>query len=269
MVGRPPFPTSSAATPNSGDPFRPLPLLPGGPRHARFRARSCPCPCRSSHAALSSGRSDRAPAGSGRAGLPSPTTRPIPLPTGVASAPISSTSLPDPHPAAASLYPGFLSSALSLPDAALFRSQLLAPGFPHVPLDMPVEAPVRDRPLQLTVYSQPSAITSSLRAPSNDAAALLVTTRAVVTAARQRAQDAARALEQQQAVVDAIERQYAETYHRLASKGVSDGSPTSAQHCTDIFEPAPAPASTLRASLHAQAVALNSIRVFPMSPPPA
>jgi hypothetical protein len=128
---------------------------------------------------------------------------------------------------------------------------------------------VRDRPLQLTVYSQPSAITSSLRAPSNDAAALLVTTRAVVTAARQRAQDAARALEQQQAVVDAIERQYAETYHRLASKGVSDGSPTSAQHCTDIFEPAPAPASTLRASLHAQAVALNSIRVFPMSPPPA
>jgi hypothetical protein len=61
-------------------------------------------------------------------------------------------------------------------------------------------------------------------------------------------------------VVDAIERQYAETYRYLTSKGVSNGSPTSARHSVDTFEPAPAPASTLRASLHAQAAALTSIR---------
>jgi hypothetical protein len=118
---------------------------------------------------------------------------------------------------------------------------------------------VRSVPLPTTVYSQPSAITS-LRAPSDDAAAILAATRAAVTAARQRAQEAARALEQEQAVVDAIERQCAETYRRLAGKGVSDGSPTSARHNADTFEPTPAPASTLRASLHAQAVALTSIR---------
>jgi hypothetical protein len=149
---------------------------------------------------------------------------------------------------------------LSLPDAALLRSQLLAPGFPHVPLDTPGGAPVRSVPLPTTVYSQPSAITSSLRAPSDDAVAILAATRAAVTVARQRAQDAAHALEQEQAVVDAIERQYAETYRRLADKGVSDGSPTSARHSADTFEPTPAPASTLRVSLHAQAMALTSIR---------
>jgi hypothetical protein len=65
---------------------------------------------------------------------------------------------------------------------------------------------------------------------------------------------------QEQAVVDAIERQYAETYRRLAGKGVSDGSSTSARHSADTFEPAPAPASTPRASLHAQAAAHTSIR---------
>jgi hypothetical protein len=54
-------------------------------------------------------------------------------------------------------------------------------------------------------------------------------------------------------VVDIIERQYAETYRRLAGNGVSDGSPTSARHNADTFEPTPAPVSTLRASLHAQA----------------
>jgi hypothetical protein len=57
-----------------------------------------------------------------------------------------------------------------------------------------------------------------------------------------------------------MERQYAETYRRLADKGVSDGSLTSARHCADTFEPASAPTSTLRASLHAQAAALTSIR---------
>jgi hypothetical protein len=149
---------------------------------------------------------------------------------------------------------------LSLPDATLFRSQLLAPGFPHVPLDTPGGAPVRNIPLPTTVYSQPSVITSSLRAPSDDVAAILAATRAAVTAARQRAQDAARALEQEQAVVGAIKRQYAETYRRLADKGVSDGSPTSAHHSADTFEPTPAPASTLRASLHAQVAALTSNR---------
>jgi hypothetical protein len=41
---------------------------------------------------------------------------------------------------------------------------------------------------------------------------------------------------------------------------VSDGSPTSARHNADTFEPALAPTSTLRASLHAQAAALTSIR---------
>jgi hypothetical protein len=109
---------------------------------------------------------------------------------------------------ATALYPGFPSSTLSLPDAALFCSQLLAPGFPHVRLDMSVAPPppVHDRPPPLTIYSQPSAITSSLCASSDDIVALLVTTRVAVTAARQRAQDAARALEQEQAVVDAIER---------------------------------------------------------------
>jgi hypothetical protein len=150
---------------------------------------------------------------------------------------------------------------LSLPDAALLRSQLLAPGFPHVPLDTPGRAPVHSVPLPTTVYSQPSAITSSLRAPSDDAAAILAATRAAVMAARQRAQDAARALQQEQAVVDAIESRYAETYRRLAGKGVSDGSHTSARHSADTFEPTPAPTSTLRASLHAQAAALTSIRL--------
>jgi hypothetical protein len=145
--------------------------------------------------------------------------------------------------------------AFYLPDAALLRSQLLAPGFPHVPTIG--GAPVRGCPLPTTVYSQSSAIISYLRTPSDDAA-ILAATRAAVTAARQRAQDAARALEQEQAVVDAIERQYTETYRRLAGKGVSDGSPTSARHSADTFEPAPA--STLRASLHAQAAALTSIR---------
>jgi hypothetical protein len=114
---------------------------------------------------------------------------------------------------------------------------------------------VHDCPPPVTVYSQPSAVTSSLRAPPDDAA-----TWAAVAAARQRADDAPRALEQEQAVVDAIERQYAETYRCLAGKGVSDGSPTSARHCANTFESAPALASTLHASLHAQATALTSIR---------
>jgi hypothetical protein len=155
---------------------------------------------------------------------------------------------------------GFPSIAFSLPDAALLRSQLLAPGFPHVPLGTMVGAPVRDCTSPMTAYSQPSAITSSLCAPSDDAAAILAATRAAVTTARQRAQDAARALEQEQAVVDAIERHYTKTCRRLAGKGVSDGSPTSAHHCVDTFKSAPAPASTLRASLHAQAAAFTSIR---------
>jgi hypothetical protein len=119
---------------------------------------------------------------------------------------------------------------------------------------------MRDRPPLLTVYSQPSTITSSLRAPLDDAAALLVATRATVMVARQRAQDAARALEQEKAVVDAIERQYADTYRRLASKGILDGSPTSARRYVDTFEPTPTPASTLRAYIHTQAAALTSIR---------
>jgi hypothetical protein len=118
---------------------------------------------------------------------------------------------------------------------------------------MTIGAHVRDCPPLMTVYSQPSAITSSLCAPSDDTAAILAATRTAVTAARQRAQDAARALEQEQAVVDAIERQYVETYRRLAGNGVSYGSPSSARHSADTFEPAPAPASTL----HAQAAALT------------
>jgi hypothetical protein len=124
---------------------------------------------------------------------------------------------------------------------------------------MPVGAHVRDCPPPMTVYNKPSAITSSLCAPSDDAASILAATQAAVTTARQRAQDAAHALEQEQTVVDANERQYAETYHRLSGKGVSDGYPTFARHCADTFEPTPAPASTLRASLHAQAAALTSI----------
>jgi hypothetical protein len=56
----------------------------------------------------------------------------------------------------------------------------------RLPLDTTVGAPVRDRPPSVTVYSQPSAVTS-LRAPSDDAAAILAATRAVVATARQRA----------------------------------------------------------------------------------
>jgi hypothetical protein len=67
----------------------------------------------------------------------------------------------------------------------------------------------------------------------------------------QKAQDVARALEQEQVVVDAIKRQYTETYRHLAVKGVSNGSPTFARHSADTFKPAPTLASTLRASLHA------------------
>jgi hypothetical protein len=62
---------------------------------------------------------------------------------------------------------------------------------------MTVGVPVRDYPPPLTVYSQPSAITSSLCAPSDDIATILAATWAAVTVARQRAQDAARALEQE------------------------------------------------------------------------
>jgi hypothetical protein len=177
----------------------------------------------------SSDRSGRTLAGSGRAGL-SP-----------ASAPPSSTSLPTPTPAATALHPGFPSSAISLPDVALLHPQLQESGFSHVPLYMPVGAPVHDHPPPLTVYSQSSAITSSLHTPSDDVVALLVTTRATVTAARQCAQDAARALEHQQAVVDAIERQYVETYRRLVGKGISDGSPTSARHYAKTTPSSPRP----------------------------
>ena len=80
----------------------------------------------------------------------------VPNPDGSRPAPAVSL------PAATVLSPGFPSSALSLPDAALLRSQLLAPGFPHFSLNMPVGAHVRDCPPPMTVYSQPSAITSSL-----------------------------------------------------------------------------------------------------------
>jgi hypothetical protein len=66
--------------------------------------------------------------------------------------------------------------ALSLPDAALLHSQLLVPGFPHVPLDTTGGAPVRGCSVPTTVYNQLSAITSSLRAPSDDATALLAAT---------------------------------------------------------------------------------------------
>jgi hypothetical protein len=45
-----------------------------------------------------------------------------------------------------------------------------------------------------------------MHAPSDDAATILVAIRVTVTVARQRPLDTARALEQEQAVVDAIER---------------------------------------------------------------
>jgi hypothetical protein len=56
---------------------------------------------------------------------------------------------------------------------------------------------MHDCPPLMTIYNQPSAITSSLCAPSDDAATILVTTRAAVMMACQWAQDAARALEQE------------------------------------------------------------------------
>jgi hypothetical protein len=85
------------------------------------------------------------------------------------------------------------------PGGSLLDAMLLAPGFPHGSLDMTppmtVGAHMRDCPPPTTVYSQSSALTFSLRAPWDDAAAILTVTRATVAVARQRAQDAARALE--------------------------------------------------------------------------
>jgi hypothetical protein len=52
---------------------------------------------------------------------------------------------------------------------------------------MTVGAHMRDCPPPTTVYSQPSALISSLRAPSDDAAGILTATWDAVTAARQRA----------------------------------------------------------------------------------
>ena len=56
-------------------------------------------------------------------------------------------------------------------------------------------------------------------------------------ATRQWAQDVARALEKEQAIVDAIERQYAETYRRLTGKSVLDRSPTFARHSATYSSP--------------------------------
>jgi hypothetical protein len=257
------LPLAAAAPPSLAAPpvtFSPAPGVPPGPA-------APPVTLYSAAGALPSTAASLAALPSVASALPTvaPLCAPSPLPARRRGTP-SSSPLRCPHYRATSARadpsPDGSRSApvLSLPDAALLHSQLLVPGFPHVPLDTTGGAPVRGCSVPTTVYSQLSAITSSLRAPSDDAAALLAATRAAVTAARQRAQDAARALEQEQAVVDAIERQYAETYHRLADKGVSDGSPTSTRHNADTFEPTPAPASTLRASLHAQAAALTSIR---------
>jgi type II secretory pathway pseudopilin PulG len=104
--------------------------------------------------------------------------------------------------------------------------------------------------ISTTVYSQSSALTSTLCAPSpsNDVAAILAATRATVAAARQRAQDTTRAIEQEQAVVNAIERQYTETYHCLAGKGVSDGSPrplVTAPTLSSLRQPQPRPSAPL------------------------
>jgi hypothetical protein len=283
MAGRPPPLPSSA-----GEPFPPLPLsyraaLAAPPPSVcaspavgtqsgliLMAADAPPLPVPPPSPAGSSLAGARPAAGSSRSFACAPSGRVQP-PTGLGR-PLASPRRHGPPPggqaSAAAGSPGFLSSALSLPDVmpdvVLLRSQLLASGFPHGPLDMTppmtVGAHMRDCPPPTTVYSQPFTLTSSLRAPSDDVAAILAATRAAVTAARQQAQDAVRALEQEQAVFDTIERQYAETYHCLAGKGVSDGNPTFARHSVDAFEPAPAPASTLRASLHAHATALTSIR---------
>eukprot|EP00267_Zea_mays_P045755 XP_020398082.1 uncharacterized protein LOC109941478 [Zea mays] len=277
MAGRPPPP------PFSGDPFPPLPLpLPLSYRAALAAPLAGLSPAAGAPPGFAAPAAVLSPAVGAPAGLAAPAAAPFPAVPGSAH-PFTAAGTPPGHAfvltatlpptveppppmptqtATLAAAPGHDGSppapALSLPDAALLRSQLLAPGFPHVTTTG--RGPVRGYPLPTTVYSQSSATISSLRTPSEDAAAILAATRAAVTAARQRAQDAARALEQEQAVVDTIERQYAETYHRLAGKGVPDGSPTSARHSADTFEPAPAPASTLRASLHAQAAALTNIR---------
>jgi hypothetical protein len=202
--------------------------------------------------------------GSGPAGAqpasatPLPPGLPAPDPAAPPPAPPAPPALPSPAPLpgpAGSGFAGACPASISL----LRASQTTVLGHDDALL-LPLVFP--GGTIGTAVYSQPSAITSTMCAPSpsDDAATILAATRAAVAAARQRAQDAARALEQEQAVVDAIERQYAETYRRLASKGVSDGSPMSARHSADTFEPAPVPALTLRASLHAQAAALTSIR---------
>jgi hypothetical protein len=114
------------------------------------------------------------------------------------------------------------------PDVSLPDATLLPPGFLGGLLGVTP---------QTIVYIQSSTLTSTLRAPSDDAAAILAATQAAVVATRQRAQDVTRALEKEQAVVDAIERQYAETYCRLAGKSVLDGSPTFARHSATYSSP--------------------------------
>jgi hypothetical protein len=108
------------------------------------------------------------PAGSGLAGA-RPASATLPLPTSQAAVsdpdgaqPAPGGSLPDPMP--------------------------LAPGFSHGSLNMTppmtVGAHMHDCPLPTTVYSQSSALTFSLRAPSDDVVAIFTATRATVAAAR-------------------------------------------------------------------------------------
>lgn len=170
MVGRP---QPSPSSPADGKPFPPLPLsyraalatpLAVAPGHTRAYVVAVPPPTDPhvpsagtddrqqqfplSRSCSNPGRLDPSataltpPLPSSPAPLADPAfphTRPPtpfhPLSAGAALAPHGSA------PAIAVLSPGFPSSALSMPDAALLRSQLLAPGFPHVLPDMTVGAP--------------------------------------------------------------------------------------------------------------------------------
>jgi hypothetical protein len=110
MADRPSFPTSSAATPYSGDSFPPLPLSYQAALDAPGSARA-PAPTSVLVAAVappSPLAAPTAPQGDPAEPASPHPTRPIPLTTGVASAPTSSNSLLAPALAAAALYPASL-----------------------------------------------------------------------------------------------------------------------------------------------------------------
>jgi hypothetical protein len=94
---------------------------------------------------------------------------------------------PAPPPTSAGSGPTGARPASAAPN--LSAGLALMAGNPAPPPTLTPPAPGPRGAIDTTVYSQPSALTSTLRAPSpsDDAAAILAATRAAVAAARQRA----------------------------------------------------------------------------------